>query len=149
MKFRAIVLEDDEGCRELLTVILRQRGYEVLSFADPTVCPIFSEPMNACPHEDACGDILVSDNHMPRLSGIEFVEAQTLRGCKGIIQNKAIISANWSQEEREKAERLGCRIFSKPFDIDEICNWLEEREKQIPPSRKLASFNDPAEPGSE
>ncbi len=77
---------------------------------------------------------------MPRMTGLEFVESQTKRGCQGCVSNKAIISANWTTEEIDKAENLGCKVFRKPFKIDELTQWLVEREKHIPKNRKLVEF---------
>jgi hypothetical protein len=79
------------------------------------------------------------------MSGLAFVEAQTLRGCKGSVGNKAVISGTWEREELAKAERLGCKIFHKPFRINELLDWLEERRKLIPPWRKLVQFDSDAQ----
>ncbi len=141
MKYRVIVIEDDASCRMLLTAILEQRGYEVLSFSDPCACPLYVDPQCECLHEHACGDFLVTDNRMPKMTGLEFVDRQENRGCKGIIHNKAVISATWNTEELSKAESLGCKVFSKPYDLAQIEQWLDEREKEIPRDRKLVAFD--------
>ena len=138
MKPRIIVFEDDEVNRKLIALVLEQKGYEVISSADPTICPLYSNLEETCPHEDACGDFLLTDNRMPRMTGLDFVEAQSRRGCKGVVKNKAVVSGSWSPAEREKAENLGCKIFSKPYRIAEILEWLAEQEKKIPSDRKLA-----------
>ena len=144
---RVIVLEDDETSRKFITLMLKQRGYEVVSAADPTICPVYATPNQACPHEDACGDFLLTDNRMPNMTGLEFIEAQAQRGCKGIILNKAVMSGTWSAEELEKAQKLGCKIFTKPYRISEIIQWLEEQKQQIPPGRKLTVLTAGPEPG--
>ena len=138
MKLRAIVFEDDEANLELITLVLERRGYEVISAADPTICPVYSNLEESCPHEDACGDFLMTDNRMPRMTGLDFVEAQSRRGCKGVVKNKAVISGSWCPEEQERAEELGCKIFKKPYSIKEVSEWLDEEEKKIPADRKLA-----------
>ncbi|WP_020674998.1 response regulator [Geopsychrobacter electrodiphilus] len=135
---RIIVFEDDEASRRLMTILLEQRGYEVISAADPTICPLYSDREKPCPHVDACGDILLTDNRMPNMTGLEFVETQSQRGCKGIIQNKAVISGTWSSKECEQAEKLGCKMFYKPVCISEIFEWIEEQITKIPLNRKLA-----------
>ena len=76
---------------------------------------------------------------MPLMTGLEFLESQTKRGC-GCVSNKAIISANLTTAEIDKAKKLGCKIFGKPFNIDELTHWLDEREKHIPKNRKLVDF---------
>ena len=146
MDLRIIVFEDDDAIRQSLTLLLRKNGYEVISASDPTICPVYSTREESCSHEDACGDFLLTDNHMPNMTGLEFIEAQSQRWCKGIIANKAVMSGTWSSEEREKAEKLGCKIFTKPFRIEEIIEWLDERKILIPPSRKLAVLSVRPEP---
>lgn len=140
-KARAIIIDDDASCRALLEVLLKQRGYEVISLSDPTACPLYAGSQCSCPQDHACGDFLLTDNRMPRMTGIEFVERQSQRGCKGIVGNKAILSGTWAEDELAHAERLGCQVFDKPYNFREIMAWLDEREKQILPGRKLVVFD--------
>lgn len=140
-KARAIIIDDDASCRALLETLLKQRGYEVISLSDPTACPLYASSQCTCPQDHACGDFLLTDNRMPRMTGIEFVERQSQRGCKGIVGNKAILSGTWDDEELAHAERLGCQVFDKPYNFKEIMDWLDEREKQILPGRKLVVFD--------
>ena len=146
MELRIIVIEDDDAIRQSLTLLLRKNGYEVISASDPTICPIYSTLDESCPHEDACGDFLLTDNQMPNMTGLEFIETQSQRECKGIVGNKAVMSGSWSSEEREKAEKLGCKIFTKPFRIEEIIEWLDERKILISPDRKLTVLSTRPEP---
>lgn len=141
MKLRAIVFEDDRNCQKLISLLLEQKGYEVMVFSGALACPLFSDAECTCPTEASCGDFLLTDNRMPGMTGLDFVESQTHRGCKGIVGNKAIFSATWTTQELARAELLGCKIFRKPFDLREISRWLEERERVIPPARKLVDFS--------
>lgn len=141
MQPRIIVFEDDPVSRKLITLILEEAGYEVISAVDPTMCPLYDNLDAQCTHVDACGDFLLTDNQMPRMTGLEFVETQGRRGCKGVVQNKAVISAALTLEQRAKAEDLGCKVFRKPFRIEEILTWVEERKKLIPPDRKLTPLD--------
>lgn len=85
MKFRAIVIDDDESCRSLLSMMLQQRGYEVVCLPYPTACPLFEDEECSCLQEEVCGYFLFSDNRMPGISGLEFVERQLAAGrtCRG------------------------------------------------------------------
>jgi CheY-like chemotaxis protein len=142
MRPRIFVIEDDESSRRLLTLVLESRGYEVLSAAEPGLCPIYTDPNARCTHEFACGDFLLTDNRMPRMTGLEFVARQSERGCKGVVHNKAVFSGTWNAEEKETALRLGCKTFTKPYDTGAIFHWLQEREKTLPPDRKLAALSE-------
>jgi CheY-like chemotaxis protein len=117
------------------------RGYEVVSADNPTACPVYGDMTADCPHEFACGDILITDNQMPYMTGLEFVQRQTQRGCKGVVHNKAVTSAYWADDDLQRADRLGCKVFKKPFDLVEINQWLDEREKNIAQDRQLIELD--------
>ena len=140
MRPRIIVLDDDASCRDFLCQVLTARGYEVLSAAEPSLCPLYRDLDAQFNHEHACGDLLLSDNRMPGMTGLEFVSRQQKRGCKGVIHNKAILSGSWQEVELKTAEQLGCQIFTKPYKLDELLGWLEGRIKAIPPGRQLAEL---------
>lgn len=142
MKLRVIVIDDDLHCRSLLATLLERKGYEVFSLPNPCACPLYQHPTCVCPHEHACGDFLLTDNRMPRMSGLEFVEHQCRRGCKGIVQNKAVISGTWSHQELARARQLDCKTFRKPLDLEQLFAWLAERQPQIASGRKLTNFED-------
>jgi two-component system response regulator (stage 0 sporulation protein F) len=61
-------------------------------------------------------DVIIVDQKMPHLTGIELVSEIRRRGIGGKI---IIVSAHLSSEVREAYERLNVHVmFSKPFDID-------------------------------
>ena len=140
MQLRSIVIDDDDACRELLALLLRRRGYEVISLPDPTACPLYEDAECSCPQEEVCGDFLLTDNRMPGMSGLELIARQIRGGCKGMVGNKAVLSGTWSQEELQKAQRLGCKVFYKPYRVEEIKVWLDAQEKFIPNDRRLVAF---------
>jgi CheY-like chemotaxis protein len=140
MKFRAIVIDDNEEVRSIISSIMELRGYEVVSSPEPPVCPVYLDSECECPYEHECMDVLITDQRTPKMTGLDFIENQTRNGCKAIMKNKAVISGNWTKEECEQAKSLGCQIFNKPFRIEEISEWLDECEKSIDPNRKLAEL---------
>jgi CheY-like chemotaxis protein len=140
MQLRAIVIDDDEACRSLLAQVLRQRGYEVICLPDPTACPLYENSACSCPEEAVCGDFLLTDNRMPGMSGLELIARQVQGGCKGNVGNKAVLSGTWSGGELQQAQMLGCKVFDKPYQTEEIENWLDAQEKVIPANRKLIDF---------
>jgi DNA-binding response OmpR family regulator len=63
-------------------------------------------------------DIIIVDQKMPHLSGVELVNAIRQRGITSKIM---VLSAHLSSEVRETYERMGVHvIFPKPFDIDQL-----------------------------
>lgn len=137
MRIRSLLLEDDEGILDALVGILEDRGYEVIAFREPKTCPVYREDGCSCPRDHACADILITDNRMPRMTGLEFIEHQLRNGCKLSVENKAVLSASLTDDERIRAEGLGCRVFVKPALYEDLEAWLENVERRHDPNRKL------------
>jgi two-component system, NtrC family, response regulator PilR len=114
---RILVVDDERSMRELLAIVLRREGYEVL-LADngrAAIEMLEREPV----------DLLISDIKMPDLSGVDV-----LRAAKKIDQDilGIMITAFASTETAVEAMRLGaCDYLSKPFDIDLL--KMKVREK--------------------
>jgi CheY-like chemotaxis protein len=63
-------------------------------------------------------DVIIVDQKMPNLTGLELVSAIRERGIKGKI---IVVSAQLTQEIREAYERMGVHVmFSKPFNVEQL-----------------------------
>ena len=63
-------------------------------------------------------DVIIVDEKMPHLTGVELVSAIRHHGINGKI---IVVSAHLSPEIREAYERLGVHVmFGKPFNVDEL-----------------------------
>jgi two-component system, NtrC family, response regulator PilR len=114
---RILVVDDERSMRELLAIVLRREGYEVLLAENgrAAIELLEREPV----------DILISDIKMPDLSGVDV-----LRAAKKIDPDilGIMITAFASTETAVEAMRLGaCDYLSKPFDIDLL--KMKVREK--------------------
>jgi CheY-like chemotaxis protein len=138
MRIRVPIFDDEPAIRSLLWQLLDGRGYEVFSFPEAGSCPLYISHRCQCSEDQACTDIIISDNNMPIIDGLEFIENQMKKGCK--VKNTALMSGDWSESNLQYAERLGCQIFHKPFGLDEINKWLDECEKRIKPDRNLSNW---------
>jgi len=114
---RILVVDDERSMRELLAIVLRREGYEVLLAENgrAAVDLLEREPV----------DLLISDIKMPDLSGVDV-----LRAAKKVDQDilGIMITAFASTDTAVEAMRLGaCDYLSKPFDIDLL--KMKVREK--------------------
>ena len=112
-----LVADDERSMRELLAIVLRHEGNDVL-LADNGRTTI-----DLLERESA--DLLMSDIKMLDLSGVEV-----LRAAKGIDPDilGITITAFTSTDTVGEAMRLGaCDYLSKPFDIDLL--KMKVREK--------------------
>ena len=63
-------------------------------------------------------DVIIVDQKMPELTGVELVSAIRERGITGKI---IVVSAHLSSEIREAYERMDVHVmFGKPFDVGEL-----------------------------
>lgn len=135
---RAMVLDDNYILRTIIANMLKNRGYEVHSSAEPYFCPIFLDRQCSCPVDTRCADFIIIDINAPNMEGLKFIETQKRNGCK--IQNVAILTNRLTDEETEHARKLDCHIFWKPFKFDEIGKWLDDCERKFDPDIKLSDL---------
>ena len=138
MKLRIIILEDNDAIRNLLSLILKERGYEIHSFSSPAICPLQITPACRCGGEQACVDVIISDLDMPAVTGLQFIENQKRKNCK--CRHIALMSGNLTDEVVRRAKKMGCKVFPKPFNLSDIIEWLEEVEASISPNRQLENW---------
>ncbi len=119
---RILVVDDERSMRELMAIVLRREGYEVLLAENGRSAIELLERESV--------DLLISDIKMPDVSGVEVLRAAKAadRDILGIM-----ITAFASTETAVEAMRLGaCDYLSKPFDVDllkmKVREKIESRE---------------------
>jgi two-component system response regulator PilR (NtrC family) len=119
---RILIVDDERSMRELLGIVLRREGYDVL------VAECGREAVTLL--EEHPIDLLISDIKMPDLSGVDV-----LRAAKSVDQDiiGIMVTAFASTESAVDALRMGAYDYlSKPFDVDElklvVRNALERRQ---------------------
>ena len=109
-KGRILVADDEESIRQLISSILTDAGFEVGTAADG------QEAWEAllCQHYD----LLITDNEMPRLAGIELIKRMRWAGMitPVIIASGALSQASVSGFLRSQIAAL----LHKPFGIFEL-----------------------------
>jgi two-component system, NtrC family, response regulator PilR len=109
-KPRILVVDDERSMREMLQIVLRRDGYEVVLAENgkEAVKQLHDEPF----------DLLLSDIRMPDITGVEV-----LRAAKEINQDLVafMMTAFASTDTAVEAMRLGAvDYFVKPFSMDEL-----------------------------
>lgn len=121
---RVLIIDDSQEIRDFLSdYILKPKGFEVLTASNGLMgleMAIAKEP-----------DLMIVDQQMPRLTGLEVLEKLDERG----IEIPAILAtAHGSEETAVQAFRLGIRDYViKPFDADEISESVDRalRESRL------------------
>ena len=111
----------------LLEQIVQISGHTVQVYSDPTTCPIYKDHGFECTRKTPCADVIISDQKMPNISGLDFFKLQKKRGCKALSQNKALISASDIPNDlKNEMDALGVHYIRKPFRIDTLLEWINE-----------------------
>ncbi len=119
-----LIVDDEECIRTSLSIHLTQMGHKVETAEHPLECICVQS--GSCQPDGPFADVIIVDQCMPPMTGLEFIASRVERGCNGETQHLAIMSANLDNDEIVQATELGCRVFIKPFSLDEIDKWLAE-----------------------
>lgn len=139
INLRVLIFEDEKFIRCAFKDLLVELGYEVLTFPDPVASPLYEKSYCDCLPGKACADFIISDVNMPFVNGLDFLKSQIKKDCK--VKNRALMSGDWTNSDLQIAQNLGCQIFHKPFDINEIIRWIDECQKRIDPVRVLSDWS--------
>ena len=123
MALRVLIFEDNDILRSTLEHILEELGYEVFTFPDPEMCPVYDSANHNCPLDHACADVMISDVNMPTQTGLELIKDRRQKGCK--IKYRALMSGDWTDFDLKFAQELGCHVFHKPFNLQRMLQWLQ------------------------
>jgi two-component system response regulator PilR (NtrC family) len=107
---RVLVADDERSMRELLAIVLKREGYDVMLAENGRTAVAALERGGI--------DLLISDIKMPDMTGIDVLRAAKAAdpGVEAIM-----VTAFASQETAIEALRLGaCDYLIKPFDVDEL-----------------------------
>jgi PAS domain S-box-containing protein len=108
----ALVVEDDEAIRALLTRLLERRGYQVAQAADGREA--LAEVERLAP------DLVICDVRMPRMSGPEF-HAHALRAWPGLAGRFVLMTGDTARDDAEAfARAAGMPLLRKPFSAIDL-----------------------------
>jgi len=123
-KLRILIIEDEESIRESLQWFLEDLGHDVVATATPHQCDVYKG--QPCTRQKSCTDVLIIDQHLPGMLGLDFVEQLTERGCKGIVSNILLISGDATSVDIDKANTLGISVVQKPMTFGFLEDWLRQ-----------------------
>jgi hypothetical protein len=75
---------------------------------------------------------------MPTKTGLELIKERLRKDCK--VKYRALMSGDWTDSDLKSAQRMGCHIFHKPFDIKEMLKWIDECARKINPETNLSDL---------
>lgn len=112
MKTKIVVVDDDMIVKDMLTAYFVPKGYELVLFSDAesalTESKILSNKW----------DVLISDQELPKLKGLDFIEEfRQIRPEIPIIFTTSIKSENISDEAIKNG---ACDFIIKPINLSQL-----------------------------
>lgn len=120
---KALLFDDNSDFRNIIIAVLRDYDIEIEDYHDPSC---YLKNSDKCPVNKPCVDFILTDNQMPHVTGVEFLQKLQEMECKVPIQNMALMSGDLPIEEVERIISLGVKFFRKPFSLTDVENWLED-----------------------
>jgi DNA-binding NtrC family response regulator len=111
-----MVIDDDKECLDSLYSALRLNGFSVQTFNDPNPALAAYNP--------ATTDVVISDYHLPGMSGIDILEA--VRKKKADVP-VVIMSGDLKRDIVNRAMKAGAFAFlPKPLNIENVISILKK-----------------------
>lgn len=111
-----LVVEDDTDMRALIRRTLLNNGYAVRAAANGL------EAAAAC--ERDAPDLIISDVHMPRMSGFDMIE---ILKSEPVLREVPVIFLSADSEGRERGNSLGAVAYlTKPIRMDHLLDSVAE-----------------------
>ncbi|HEU5424950.1 MAG TPA: response regulator [Nitrolancea sp.] len=111
-----LIIDDDEGIRDLVTLALGDEGYQVLAAANGAAA------LELLRQERERPGVILLDTRMPVMDGAAFASAY--RG--EALPHAPIILLTAAAEADTIAEELEAdAVLQKPFDLDELLSLID------------------------
>jgi len=135
MRLRIFVIDDEEGVRDFLKNFFESLGHEVFVAEEPHVCEIYHGC--DCSQPYPCGDLLIIDQNMQTMKGLDFIRFMHERGCKGNPAHKFIFTGQVSNIDMDAVREIGCNVLEKPAELTTLMQIVDRVIANTPEDRKL------------
>ena len=119
-------MDDDDAVARLMQMVLEVFGYDTLRFDDPVAC------LEAWNGAARLADLLITDQTMPVMTGLELTETLRGRGCRMPV----ILSSGLGEVATydEKALLGPMFILTKPFTAETLARTVREALSVVRPT---------------
>lgn len=115
MSSRILIVEDDEGTRELYAYVLKGLGYRVTFAIDG------AEALQIMGHQSEF-DLVITDLFMPQMSGLEFLK--NFRASHS--STRVIVCSGFPEGSRDWVTLYKVfAVLTKPVDIDSLLRTIK------------------------
>lgn len=121
MTYRILVADDEQHIVRVLSIKLRNAGYEVVTAADGEEA--FELACEFCP------DLIITDFQMPYMTGLELCRALASRPELRAVPVLMLTARGYALDDEDLATGNIKDVISKPFSpraiLQQVKSWLE------------------------
>jgi len=128
---RVYIFEEDVSLLELLVTFMKNQGHQVRGFSEGYKCPLYLLEECVCPASKPCAEAVIVNTRVPNQASVQILLDQEAKGCKLTNRNKAVMSANFSEQHENYIRQYGFSLIKKPFRLKAITSWLEECAERL------------------
>lgn len=121
---RVYLFEEDPSLLELLVLYLKSKGHQVQGFLGGYTCSLYLMEECVCPADTPCAEAVIVNAKIPNQESFQILVDQARKGCKLPRQNKAVMSACFSEAQEQAIRDQGFSVIKKPFRLAAIDAWL-------------------------
>jgi CheY-like chemotaxis protein len=115
---KILVAEDEPEIMRIYTLLLKNKGYEVVGTDDGKKCiEAYKSRLKGASDGKTPFDLVMLDYRMPQKNGIEVAE-EILHLCPA--QKLLMVTAYKDQLELKDEKLKKVQLMEKPFDVDEL-----------------------------
>jgi two-component system response regulator AtoC len=127
-----LIIDDEQGLRHTVSLILSEEGYDVTTASDGEEGLARALDLNP--------DMILCDVRMPRVTGLEFLERYRAAGGTAMV---IVMTAYGSMDLALRAMKAGAYDYlPKPFDPDQLILVLKKAEERESLRREVSRLRE-------
>ena len=120
----ALIVEDDDRIRELITMLMQSEGFEVLEMGDGMAALKYLAACEVYRDDVRRPDLVIADIQMPAFSGLDLLMGMREHRMRPPVM---LVTGVTDEEVHREAQRLGAaQVITKPFDVDAFLRAVDE-----------------------
>ena len=129
MKPNVLIIENSDILRSTLSRIISNLEYEVKAFSNPDKFFYSISSIHNCLFANSSPNIIISDVYRPLINEYEVLGYRLQKVDE--LKFMAFMPADWNEVDIYYTEKIGCKVFKKPFDLKDLLKWLDNCRKLI------------------
>lgn len=122
---KMLIIDDEESVRLTLGLFAEMLDLDVVLHESPLSCVMARPGQCSCPENKPCCDLLLTDQNMPLMKGLELVQMLIKAGCRLPLDRIAVMSRTFDQMEKNAVQEVGCRVLQKPVVYEDLLRWVK------------------------